>query len=863
MAYLHNSRRFICSLPRKSSKAPPFLQTIQLPSSSPASSSAVQTPSTVNPNWKCQGNNDVTTLCREGRLKEALDIVHMMDQRGIPVDFNTYTSLLQTCTELKALIEGKHVHAHMGRNGLEQNVCLGTRIVSMYSRCGSIEDARLVFDKIHEPNIFLWNAMIRACATNGFYEETLELYHQMQRSGIEPDNFTFPLVLKACAGLSALEDGKEIHYHIVRCGLESDVSVGNSLVAMYVRCGSIDAARQVFNKISERNVISWNAMITGYVQIGYANEGLKLFHQMQLVDVIPNSVTMMSVLPACGLSAALQQGKWIHAYIVRHGFESDIYVGTALIDMYAKCGCIDIARQMFDKISKRDVVSWNAMIAGYVQNGYANEALMLFHQMQLAKVTPNSVTMVSVLPAYARLSDLHQGKLIHDYIIKSGFESDVSVVTSLVAMYAKCGSIGIAQELFDKMPTRDVVSWNAMIMGCAQNGHADKAITLFCHMQVADVTPNLVTMVSVLPACAQLAALQHGKQIHAHITRDGCESDVSVENSLIAMYAKCGKIKMARQLFDKMPQRDVVSWSVMIAGYGLHGHGKDALSLFTRMQQLGLKPNHVTFVGILSACSHAGLVDEGWQYFNCMSKDYCITPKVEHYTCMVDLLGRAGHLDEAHDFIKKIPVEPDAGVWGALLGACRIHSNFELGESVLERLIELEPENAGNYVLLSNIYAAAERWDEVAKVRKMLKDKGVKKSPGCSWIEIENMVHAFLVRDRSHPQGEKIYAMLENLAGEMKEAGYMPNTSFVLHDVEDEEKEYILCSHSERMAIAFGLINTSPGTSIRIIKNLRVCGDCHSATKFISKIANREIIVRDANRFHYFRDGLCSCGDYW
>jgi pentatricopeptide repeat protein len=316
-------------------------------------------------------------------------------------------------------------------------------------------------------------------------------------------------------------------------------------------------------------------------------------------------------------------------------------------------------------------------------------------------------------------------------------------------------------------------------------------------------------------------------------------------------------------VFNNMSQRDVVSWTAILAGYGVHGHGKETLKLFQEMQQAGLKPNHITFTALLSACSHAGLVNEGWLYFDCMSRDYCIAPSAEHYACMVDLLGRAGRLDEAYEFIQNMPIKPTGSVWGALLGACRIHSNIELGEHVAEYLFKLEPENTGNYVLLSNIYAVAGRWDDVAKVRTRMKERGLTKLPGCSWIEVNNNFNTFLIGDTSHPDSDKIYAELETLIERLKEAGYVPDTNFVLHDIGEEEKQDVLCGHSEKLAIVFGLMNTSPGTPIHVTKNLRICGDCHKAAKFISKVVGREIIVRDTNRFHHFRDGLCSCGDYW
>eukprot|EP01018_Ginkgo_biloba_P039769 Gb_41015 [translate_table: standard] len=569
---------------------------------------------------------------------------------------------------------------------------------------------------------------------------------------------------------------------------------------------------------------------------------------------------LASTLQVCSNTKVLKQ---VHARLLRNGIEQNVFLGTQLVTKYAICGSMEYARLVFDKIYEQDVVLWNAMIRGYAKYGLGEEGLRLYYQMQRSGIQPDKFTYPCILKACAKVSALQEGREIHDHIVRAGCDSDVYVGNSLIQMYAECGRLDDARQVFDKMPARDLVSWTKMIAGYAQKGHAKEALILFHEMQLADITPDPVTVVIVLPVCAHLGALQQGKWIHDYIIRSGFESDVFVGTALMDMYAKCGNVEIARNVFDKMSKRDVVSWNAMIGGYGIHGYGEAALALFSQMQQTHVMPDHVTFIGVLSACSHAGLVDEGWRYFDCMTHDYSITPAVEHYACMVDLLGRAGHLDEAQGFIRKMPLEPDAGVWGALLGACRIHCNIELGECVAEYLFDLEPEHSGYYVLLSNIYAAAGRWDDMEKVRTIMKDRGVKKTPGRSLIEINNEVHAFLVGDKSHPQSEKIYAMLDTLAWQMEEAGYVPDTNFVLHDVEEEVKEHMLGSHSEKLAIAFGLIKTSPGLPIRIMKNLRVCGDCHSASKFISKIVRREIIVRDANRFHHFKDGFCSCGDYW
>eukprot|EP01018_Ginkgo_biloba_P034182 Gb_33062 [translate_table: standard] len=676
----------------------------------------------------------VGLISKEGLWKETVN------QPGIPPDSNTYASLLQGCTNITSL---KQLHAQIFIAGHDQNIFLGTKLVSMYAMWGSMDDARLLFDKLNGRDVFLWNVMIRGYATVGPCEEALALYYQMERRGLQPDKFTFPFVLKACASLLDLDQGEDIHDHLVRSGFESDVFVQSSLIDMYVKCGSVEIARQLFDKTSKRDVVSWTAMLAGYAQNGHASEALTLFHQMHLENAKPNWVTMVSVLPACADLSALQQGKDLHGYIIKNGFESNVDVRIALIDMYNKCGDMGNAGLLFDKTNHRDAILWNVMIRGYATNGLCEEALRLYYQMRWFGLQSDNFTFPFVLKACGSLSALQEGKQIHDHVVKTGFESDVFVGNSLVAMYAKCGNIKIARQVFDNMSNNDVASWSTMIVGYTQNKQTNEALKLFHQMQQANVKPNRVTFLSVLPAYADLAALEQGKDIHNLIIKNGFESDVVVGTALIDMYAKCGSLQIARHLFDKMSERNVVSWNAMIDGYGMHGKGEEALALFSKMQHCCVKPDHITFICVLSACSHAGLVVEGQKYFDCMIHDYCIMPREQHYACVVDLLGRAGHLDKALDFIGKMPLEPGASVWGALLSACKTHCNFELGECVAECLFNIDPENAGRYVLLSNIYAAAGRWDDVTKLRTMMKDRGLKKIPGCSLIEINSKLQPF------------------------------------------------------------------------------------------------------------------------
>jgi pentatricopeptide repeat protein len=413
------------------------------------------------------------------------------------------------------------------------------------------------------------------------------------------------------------------------------------------------------------------------------------------------------------------------------------------------------------------------------------------------------------------------------------------------------------------MQSHDVVTWTTMILGHIKCGQGQKALELFRQMQQEGVQPDPVTFVGVLNACASVVALEEGRCTHEQIIQSGWDSAIFVGNSLVDMYAKCGSMEDAKRVFNEMPLRDVVSWNTILRGFAMHGHGKEALTYFEQMCEEGVQPDDITFVCLLSACSHAGLVHEGMCFYASMKEVYMISPTVEHYTCMVDLLGRAGHLEEAENMIKSMPCKPHFATCMALLSACRIHGNVEMGERVAKQFIDLESENAAGYVLAANIYPTSGNKHLCEDVELQRKERDVKRQPGRTWIEVDNKVHTFVVDDQDHPQMVEIHAELKRLSALVHDAGYVPHTTIVLHDVEEEEKVFHLCHHSEKLAIAFGLLNTAPGTPLRIRKNLRVCEDCHTFTKFISKIIGRTIMVRDVNCFHHFKDGVCSCMDYW
>ncbi|PSR95084.1 Pentatricopeptide repeat-containing protein [Actinidia chinensis var. chinensis] len=583
----------------------------------------------------------------------------------------------------------------------------------------------------------------------------------------------------------------------------------------------------------------------------------------------PTQLTYELLLLSCTRQKSLSDGFAVHRHLTDDGFDEDPFLATKLVNMYSELGSIDHARQVFDKISNRTIFVWNAIFRALTLAGRGKEVFDLYREMNRIGIPSDRFTYTYVLKACVAsdslVSLLNRGREIHAHILRHGYETHVHIMTTLVDMYARFGCVPCARWVFDEMPVTNVFSWSAMIACYAKNGMAFDALELFREMvhETRDLLPNSVTMVSVLQACAALAALEQGKLIHGYILRKGLDSVLPVINALVSMYARCGKLELGQRVFAQMDKRDVVSWNSMISSYGIYGYGTKAIQTYKEMVVQGISPSPITFVSVLGACSHEGLVEEGRIMFQSMVKEHRIYPNVEHYACMVDLLGRANLLDEAAKVIEDMRIEPGQTVWGSLLGACRIHCNVELAERASQRLFEFEPTNAGNYVLLADIYAEAKMWNEVKRVKKLLDDRGLQKVSGRSWIEIRRKIYLFTSVDEFSPQIELVHALLLNLSMEMKEKGYVPETKVVLYDLGEEEKERILLGHSEKLAVAFGLINSSKGDTIRITKNLRLCEDCHSVTKFISKFTNREILVRDVNRFHHFKDGVCSCGDYW
>ncbi|XP_039130486.1 pentatricopeptide repeat-containing protein At2g03380, mitochondrial [Dioscorea cayenensis subsp. rotundata] len=563
--------------------------------------------------------------------------------------------------------------------------------------------------------------------------ESIWLYKGVGRHVVLQDNVLLSMLLKACAKLPDLRLGKIVHCDIIKFG-SPDCFVINGLINLYVKCGKMNCSRRLFDGLQQRNVVSWTNIISGLIQNDSSEEGLALFNQMRQENVRPSEYTVVSLLTGASRLGALHQGKWIHGCIVKNGICMNSFVGTGLLDMYVKCGEVIDARSVFDELCDVDLVSWTAMVVGYTQKGYPIDALELFADKKWAAIVPNSVTIASALSASAQLRYLFFGKLIHALGLKLGFEEYDVMKNALVDMYAKCSEMLEAKFVFESVLKKNVVTWNAMMAGYAQNNFGYECLVLFQQMQTADCSPDAITVVSVLSASACLGALQYGCSLHVYAMKHAFLSNVYVSTALLNFYNKCGEANSARLVFNEMNEKNTVTWCAMMGGHGVHGDSADSIALFGKMLEEELHPNHVTFTNILSACGHTGMVTEGQKYFDIMSRDHGITPSMKHYACMVDMLARAGQLEDALKFIERMPIKPGVNIWGAFLHGCRIHSRLDLGKMAAQRVIELHPETADYYALVSNFYALMGMWTEADNVRTLMKSRRLNKSPGLSLV---------------------------------------------------------------------------------------------------------------------------------
>lgn len=805
----------------------------------------------------------ISGYVQNGLADEALSKFCDMRLLGVKSNEFTFPSVLKACSITKDLNVGKQVHGVTVVTGFETDVFVANTLVVMYAKCGEFEESRRLFDAIQERDVVSWNALFSCYVQRECCGEAVDLFMEMIKSGIRPNEFSFSTIINACAGVVDVSKGRKLHGFLIKLGYESDPFSANALVDMYAKQGVLKDAVSAFQEILQPDIVCWNAILAGCVHHEDNERALKLIREMNMCGVCPNMFTFSSALKACAELGLKELGRQLHSRLIKMDTKSDVFVDVGLIDMYSKSEMMKYARRVHSLMPKKELIAWNAIISGHSQNGEDMEAVWTFADMYKEGIGFNHTTLSAVLKSTATLQAIKVCKQVHSVSVRSGLKSNIYVINSLLDTYAKCSQVEDAEQIFKECPVGDLVAFTSMITGYAQYGQGEDALKLYLQMQDRGIKPDSFICSSLLNACANLSAYEQGKQIHVLILKFGFMSDIFAGNSLVNMYAKCGSIDDAGRSFLEIPERGVVSWSAMIGGFAQHGHAEEALKFFNQMLKDGVQPNHITLVSVLYACNHAGLVIEARKHFESMKELYGIEPTQKHYACMIDLLGRAGKLNEAMELVNTMPFEANGSVWGALLGAARIHKNVELGRRAAEMLLALEPDKSGTLVLLANIYASAGLWENVANVRRLMKSSKVKKEPGISWIEVKDKVHTFIAGNNSHSRSKEIYAKLDELSDLMSKAGYVPLVEIVLHDVERSEKEKLLLHHSEKLAVAFGLIATPPGSPIRVKKNLRICLDCHTAFKFICKVVSREIIVRDINRFHHFKDGSCSCGDYW
>ncbi|ESQ47057.1 hypothetical protein EUTSA_v10027662mg [Eutrema salsugineum] len=675
------------------------------------------------------------------------------------------------------------------------------------------------------------------------------------------------MLLKDCAKSSYLRTGESIHAHLIvrnQSSRAEDIYQINSLINFYVKCGKTVRARKLFDAMPDRDVVSWSALMKGYQDSGFDLEVLKLFKSMVFSgETEPNEYVATTVFKSCSSSGRIEEGKQCHGFFLRYGLMSHEFVRNTLVYMYSSCSGTGEAIRILDDLPYCDLLVLNSALSGYLESGALKEGFYVLRRMINEDLVWDSFTYTSSLKLCTNLRDLELARQIHSRIVRLFLESNVDVSGALINMYGKCGKVVYAQRVYDKTHSQNIVLNTSIMDAYFQNKFFEEALNLFAKMGTKKIPPNEFTFAVLLNSIAELSLLKHGDLLLGVVVKSGFRNHVMVGNALVNMYAKSGSIEDAWKAFSGMAFRDIVTWNIMICGFSHHGLGKEALEAFDEMMIAGEFPNHITFIGVLHACSHIGFVEQGHYFFTHLMNQFGVQPDLRHYTCIVGLLSKAGLFEEVENFMRTAPVEWDVVAWRALLNACYVRRNYSLGKRVAEFAIERHPNDSGIYILLSNIHAKSKEWGGVAKVRTLMKERRVKKEPGVSWIGIRNQTHVFLSEDNQHPEIMLIYAKVKEVLSKIRTLGYSADVAGVFHDVDEEQRENSLSYHSEKLAVAYGLMKTPENSPLYVTKNVRICDDCHAAIKLISRLSNRLIVVRDSNRFHHFQDGHCSCCDYW
>ncbi|CAN6453513.1 unnamed protein product [Victoria cruziana] len=652
--------------------------------------------------------------------------------------------LLKRC---KGIAELKQIHAHFVLSPYTRSLNVATRIAQLYVNCGEayLEHAVRILRQVPNPGLYLYNIVMRGYSGSRDPFKTIFFFKEMVGSGMKPDNLTYPFVLKSCSRSFSLKEGIQVHGFVIKTGFDGDGFVHNTLMNMYASTGEVGTCEKLFESSRFRDSVSWNTMMLSYARSSHPLYAFQLFKMMKRDKTsAPNQITMVTLLGICSQLQRLDLGRWIHGRIELENIEYNLVLETALVDMYSKCGRVDLARRLFDKMPLRNVASWNAMISGYARNGQPNNGLNLFERMKDGALMPNEITMLSVVSCCTQLQDIELGYRVLDYIHKENIFLCKNLQNAVIDMYAKCGDMESAKRLFDEMEEKDHISWTSLIGGYVRSNRFNEAIYAFQQMHLSNTKPDAVTLINLLKLCSDLAALDLGRWVHFYIDRNKI-SDLYLNTALIDMYCKCGNVADAIDVFYTMPTKNAMSWTAIISGLGLNGCNQQALNLFAKMQmESNVRPDEITFIAVLSACSHAGFVEEGYRYFHMMTETYGIEPAIEHYGCMVDLLGRAGLVQEAQKMVEKMPMKPSASVLGSLLSSCKIHGQFRTAEEVMKYIQDIGSVVGATYVTCSNIYADAMLWENVYRVRKDMKVSGIEKIPGGSFIDLDTGAQEFL-----------------------------------------------------------------------------------------------------------------------
>lgn len=776
------------------------------------------------------GNALIDFYSNCGDLESSKSVFNTMNKR----DVVSWTALVSAYMKEGLVDDAQDVFKSMQSNGVNPDLISWNSLASGFARNGEIDLALKSFKEMQEkglkPRVNSWNGIISGCVQNGSFETALDVFRKMMQVYEEPDVVTIASILPACAELNELNLGKSIHGYSLKRKICENKYVAGSLIEMYSKRHRNDYAKKVFISVREKNTTLWNEMIAAYVNDGKINEAVGLLRSMRNEGTIkPDVITYNTVLSG-----------------------------------YARNGQKNEACELLSEMTQMDlrpnIVSYNILISGFQQYGLSYEALKYFRLMQNGSISPNSVTITSALAACADLNLLHLGKEIHGFVLRNSDEHNIFVSCALIDMYAKCHLMGVVEKVFWRVQDKNTVCFNILISGFMKNNQVQEGFDIFHIMLEQGLQPSSVTFMILLSACGDISALRIGRQLHGYIVRSLLEeSENALSCALVEMYSKCGSIVEAELVFDSQVEKDVALWNSMISAYSVHGMSKKAIALFEQMERSGAVPDKITFIALLLACKRDVLIEEGWKYFKTMDKSYGIVPSLEHYTCMVGIMGGAGLLNEALDFVTQMPYEADACTWATLLQYCRVHSNLELGEKAAKALFELEPNNASNYILLSNIYVSLGMWDSAKNLRSLIKSRKLLTTKECSFINVGTKIYTFKGGECSHSNFEEILDKWDELAMTMENDGYFPLDPLC----EEEEADPFFCLHTEKLAICYGIISSDSHRPIRVSKNIRMCIDCHTSAKLISKITKMEIFVKDVSFYHHMINGICSCQDRW